>query len=114
MRITAAIGAACALLAAAGAASAQTAAAPPATPPPAPATDEPPPGPGLDLIQQKCVSCHALSMITSKRKTPDEWAATVETMAGRGAEVSPDEMDVIVKYLAKTYPAAGPSADAGR
>jgi cytochrome c5 len=73
------------------------------------AADEPPPGPELDLIKQKCVSCHSLSMITSKRKTPEEWAAPVDTMAGRGADVSPEEMDAIVKYLAKAYPAANPS-----
>lgn len=115
MRTAAAIGAACALVASVGAASAQTAAAPPPAPPSTapPAADEPPPGPGLELIQQKCVSCHTLSMITTKRKTPDQWAATVETMAGRGADVSPDEMVAITEYLSKAYPAATPSTSTG-
>lgn len=116
MRTAAAIGAACALFTSVGAASAQTAAAPPPAPPstaPPAAADAPPPGPGLELIQQKCVSCHTLSMITTKRKTPDQWAATVETMAGRGADVSPDEMVAITDYLSKAYPAASPSTSAG-
>ena len=68
-----------------------------------PASNDPPPGPGLDLIKGSCVSCHDIYMITSKRKTPDEWAALVGLMADRGAEVTPEEMDVIAEYLARNY-----------
>jgi hypothetical protein len=64
---------------------------------------EPPSGPGLELIQRSCVSCHDITMITSKRKTPDEWATVLEAMATRGAEVTPDEMQVIGEYLAQHF-----------
>lgn len=64
---------------------------------------EPPPGPGLELMQRSCVSCHDLTMITSKRKTPDEWATVLEVMATRGAEVTPDEMLVIEEYLSQHF-----------
>jgi mono/diheme cytochrome c family protein len=74
------------------------------------ASDEPPPGPGLDLIKQSCVSCHDIYMITSKRKTPDDWATLVGLMADRGAEVTPEEIDVIAEYLAKNYPSNPPAA----
>jgi hypothetical protein len=66
-------------------------------------SDEPPPGPGLELIQRSCVSCHDIYMITSKRKTPDEWATILDVMATRGAEVTPDEMQVIEQYLAEHF-----------
>lgn len=64
---------------------------------------EPPPGPGLDLIQRSCVSCHDITMITSKRKTPDEWATVLDVMATRGAEVTPEEMQVIERYLSEHF-----------
>lgn len=68
------------------------------------ATSDPPPGPGLELIQSSCVGCHDISMITSKRKTPEEWSATVALMADRGAEVTPEEMQTIADYLSKNFP----------
>jgi hypothetical protein len=64
---------------------------------------EPPAGPGLDLIKRSCVNCHDIYMITSKRKTPDEWAETMEIMAARGAEVTPEEMQVIEEYLSQNF-----------
>jgi hypothetical protein len=76
-----------------------------------PAAAGPPPGPGLELINQRCVFCHNTAQIFSQRKTPEAWAATVEQMANRGAEVSPDEMKIITDYLAKNYGAsAAPEA----
>ena len=66
----------------------------------------PPPGPGLDLINERCVFCHNSAQIFTQRKTAPAWSATVEQMAARGAEVSPEEMKVITDYLAKNY--AGP------
>lgn len=62
-----------------------------------------PPGPGLELIQRSCVGCHDIYMITSKRKTPEQWATTVGLMADRGAEITPDEMQIIEEYLAQNF-----------
>ncbi|WP_448664196.1 hypothetical protein ACG3SL_05835 [Sphingomonas sp. CJ20] len=64
-----------------------------------------PPGPALDLLNQACVSCHTLTTITAKRKSADDWAATIQQMAGRGAEVSPEEAATLTAYLAKNLPA---------
>ena len=78
------------------------------------APSPPPPGPGLDLINQRCIFCHNTVQIFSQHKTPEAWSATVEQMANRGAEVSPEEMKTIVDYLAKNYgaPAQGSAAAA--
>lgn len=70
---------------------------------------EPPPGPGLELIQRSCISCHDIYMITSKRKTPDEWAMTLDVMSTRGAEVTPDEMHVIEEYLSQHFSTTNPA-----
>ena len=70
-------------------------------------TDAPPPGPGLELIQRSCVSCHDIYTIIDKRKSPAEWADTVGLMADRGANVTPDEMKVIEEYLAHNFASSG-------
>jgi len=75
-----------------------------------PATAGPPPGPGLDLINQRCIFCHNTAQIFSEHKSPEAWSATVEQMANRGAEVSPEEMKTIVDYLAKNYGAPAAAA----
>jgi mono/diheme cytochrome c family protein len=68
---------------------------------------EPPAGAGLELIQRSCISCHDIYMITTKRKTPQQWAEVMDLMAARGAEVTPEEMQIIEEYLSQNFPAAG-------
>jgi hypothetical protein len=74
-------------------------------------TSTPPPGPGLDLINQRCGFCHTTASIFTRHKSRDDWAATVQQMADRGAAVSPAEMKTIVDYLAANYPAANGAGD---
>jgi hypothetical protein len=72
-----------------------------------------PPGPGLDLINQRCVFCHTAAQVFAARKTPAEWAATVQRMADRGAELAPDEQQAIVDYLAKNLASTGTATAPG-
>ena len=67
------------------------------------APGEPPPGPGLEIIERSCVGCHDIYMITTKHKSRDEWATTIELMAARGAEITPEEMQIIEEYLAQNF-----------
>ncbi|MGC1303370.1 MAG: PQQ-binding-like beta-propeller repeat protein [Caulobacteraceae bacterium] len=69
-----------------------------------PELNDPPPAAALDLIRTKCVACHTASTIFTRRKTPSDWAGTVQSMADRGAEVSPDEVSAIASYLSKVLP----------
>ena len=78
-----------------------------ATPLLAQSPDAPPQGEGLELIERSCINCHDIYMITSKRKTPEQWADVMDLMAARGAEVTPEEMQIIEQYLAQNFPAAG-------
>ena len=77
-----------------------------------PAAAGPPAGPGLELINQRCIFCHNTAQIFSQHKSPEAWSATVEQMANRGAEVSPEEMKIITDYLAKNYGAPAAAAAA--
>ncbi|HWI85220.1 MAG TPA: hypothetical protein VNT42_02700 [Sphingomonas sp.] len=90
---------------------AQAAAADPAVTS-APAASAPPAGAGLTLINERCGFCHTTTQIFSQRKSPAEWAVTVQTMADRGAEVSPEEIRVISDYLGLHFAPATPAAPA--
>ncbi|HTG38336.1 hypothetical protein [Sphingomonas sp.] len=72
----------------------------------------PPAGPGLDLINERCGFCHSTAQVTSVRKTPGAWAATVQSMIDRGAELEPEEQQVMVDYLAANLAAPGGDAPA--
>ena len=87
--------------------------APPATTPPASSAgsgsdaDALPKGPGKDLVLKACTACHALTMVTSKRATADEWSTTVNDMVNRGASLTDAEEDQVIDYLSKNFkPAA--------
>jgi mono/diheme cytochrome c family protein len=75
----------------------------------------PPPGPALDLINQRCSACHTTATVFSQRKSADDWAATVQLMVDRGADLKPDETDAVITYLSKNFsdaPAAATAAPA--
>jgi cytochrome c5 len=88
------------------------------SPPPAPAAallaragalenqaiDSLPPGPGKAVLLRACTSCHAVSLITPQRKTPEEWAKTVDKMVSWGAPLRVDEKAGLVAYLATLQP----------
>jgi cytochrome c5 len=61
----------------------------------APATD-----PDRQLVETMCSTCHPITQVTSKTKTPDDWAATVDKMIGLGAPVTEEDRDRIIAYLA--------------
>jgi hypothetical protein len=79
-----------------------------------PALTAPPPGPGLSLIHRSCVSCHDINMIVGKHRAPQDWFAIVARMADRGAEVTPDEMQIIEDYFDTNFaaPADAPTSSA--
>ncbi len=67
---------------------------------PAPAA---PPGPGWDLLQRSCVNCHDVYMIIGTRRPAGDWPDIVNRMADRGAEVTPQELQVIEAYLVANF-----------
>ncbi len=59
---------------------------------------------GKTLLDTRCVECHNLSRVTSKSKTLEEWRTSVERMVAKGANLSSEEIEVLIQYLAETYP----------
>lgn len=62
-----------------------------------------PDGSGRTLVLHQCASCHALSVVTSKHSSPSGWEQVVNQMVSRGANLSDDEVDTVIAYLAKNY-----------
>jgi competence ComEA-like helix-hairpin-helix protein len=89
--------------------------APGQAPSPAPsATGTLPDGPGKEIAQRACTTCHSLSVITSRRASSDEWSKTVTEMVTRGADLSDDEIDRVIQYLSTNFaPAKSEPASAG-
>jgi cytochrome c5 len=60
-----------------------------------------PPGPGVDLVNQRCLSCHSASMGTTQpRLTAEQWKATVEKMRDTyHAPIEPRDVPAIVSYF---------------
>ncbi len=62
-----------------------------------------PEGPGKVIILRACGACHTTDQIARQRKSEEDWQATVVRMASRGAAVTTDEVNTVVKYLAASF-----------
>ncbi len=58
---------------------------------------------GQTLMQEHCSVCHSIDRVTSRQKTADQWKQTVDRMILRGAQLTPQEEQTLVDYLAQTY-----------
>src|SRR5438067_12271361 len=66
-----------------------------------------PDGPGKDLVQSTCTTCHALGLIAVNSFTREDWPSALKTMV----DLPADKTAVITDYLARNFPArAKPTA----
>jgi competence protein ComEA len=70
-----------------------------------------PDGPGKELVQKKCLTCHNARIVSSKRGDEDGWAEIVSQMIGRGAILSDDDAESIVEYMAAHFGPSVPKSD---
>lgn len=72
-----------------------------------------PPGGGQALVVSRCTGCHDLKGTIQLRKSAPAWEAIVLDMGARGAPMTLDEIDPLVKYLSAAFgPNAPPFTDA--
>jgi cytochrome c5 len=57
--------------------------------------------PGRDVLTQKCMQCHQVSMWTALRQDRRAWESTVYRMVGRGALWTEDDIRTMADYLAR-------------
>lgn len=60
------------------------------------------------LILARCAVCHSEDLISQQRLSKSRWEATVEKMKHWGAEILPDETDLLVRYLSARYHPGAP------
>jgi mono/diheme cytochrome c family protein len=68
---------------------------------PAPALPE---GPGKELVEAVCTACHTLERVVAKRATKAEWQDKVLEMLQEDPDITQQERDQIVEYLARAFP----------
>ena len=66
-----------------------------------------PAGPGKELVETICSSCHSLSNVTAQQKTKTEWQLKVTEMLQEEPDVTAAERETIVNYLAASFPKPG-------
>jgi cytochrome c oxidase cbb3-type subunit 3 len=60
------------------------------------------------LIIARCVVCHSQDLIAQQRLSKNRWESTVEKMKHWGAEILPEEADLLVRYLSARYHPGAP------
>jgi len=68
----------------------------------------PPVDPGEKLVNTACISCHELRPIETTALDSDGWTKVVASMIDKGADITKNDVPVVVKYLTKAY---GPLPD---
>ena len=58
-----------------------------------------PEGDGKAAIESSCNLCHGLNYITQSSRTATEWRNVVSDMVSRGAPLTKDEFEQVLRYL---------------
>jgi hypothetical protein len=61
-----------------------------------------------ELVEERCVGCHALTIVKTSQKTRAEWEQTVNRMVEKGARLSEKQAEAVIDYLSETYGAGAP------
>jgi competence protein ComEA len=62
-----------------------------------------PEGPGKDVMVRSCGTCHEAKRAASTRLTRAGWAAVIDSMIGRGAQIRDAEVPVVLEYLSTHF-----------
>lgn len=71
---------------------------------PSPSGEGMPDGPGKDVTVKACGTCHETRRAASVRLTREGWAAVIDGMQKRGAQVNEQNFPIILEYLATHFP----------
>jgi len=55
-----------------------------------------------NLVNTVCASCHSLDRVNGKKADRDGWTTTVARMKGLGANLSDEQVPVVVEFLTRT------------
>jgi cytochrome c5 len=63
-----------------------------------------PDGEGKELVTNTCAGCHELDRVAAHTGDQEDWGGVVYSMRQRGLELTPEDTERIVAYLAKSFP----------
>jgi len=63
-----------------------------------------PDGPGKEVVEAVCSTCHSTARAASQHFTRQQWQSKVTEMLQEDTGVSDSDVTAIVNYLAKTFP----------
>ncbi len=58
---------------------------------------------GKGLLEARCVTCHTLAKVASEHGDATQWQRTVSEMVQKGAQLTTEEQQVLVEYLAANF-----------
>ncbi|MPM13786.1 hypothetical protein SDC9_60145 [bioreactor metagenome] len=58
---------------------------------------------GKGLLEARCVTCHTLAKVASEHGDATQWQRTVTQMVQKGAQLTTEEQQVLVEYLAANF-----------
>lgn len=61
-----------------------------------------PDGQGKALVQSACTQCHGIDVIVRQPRSREDWTDVVSRMVGNGAQLSDEDYNQVIQYLA-TY-----------
>lgn len=62
-----------------------------------------PPGPGADVLKNRCVICHEADIITSQKLSLTGWTNSINKMVRWGSQIAAEEREVVLPYLAQHF-----------
>ena len=71
-----------------------------------------PEGQGKSLVQTACTQCHGVDVIVSQSRSREDWTEVVSRMVGNGAQLSDEDYNQVIQYLAINLGPAGQNAPA--
>lgn len=60
---------------------------------------------GREIAERVCTACHELGPDVTAGRSADAWKKVVEEMRVMGAQLSDEEVEIVLAYLIHTYPA---------
>ena len=71
-----------------------------------------PEGQGKALVQTACSQCHSVDVIALRPRSREDWTEVVSRMVGNGAELSDEDYNQVIQYLAINLGPASQNAPA--
>jgi virginiamycin B lyase len=69
-----------------------------------------PEGPAKAIIEESCQACHNLNRVVTAGHSRTEWQGIIDMMITSGAELTDDQIPVVIDYLTANFPDRSPKA----